>query len=261
MLTAEQIDRAAALLAEARARNRMIDAIPEDVRPRTIGEAYAIQERLAERLGRETAGWFCACTNREIQSMLGLSEPYYARLFRSLVFESPAEIRAADFPPIAIECEFGFELGRDLPPRGQGYERSEVIDAVAAVRPTIEVVAGFLKDWPKQDVFSVIADNGTDGALVVGEAVAGWRDFDLKAVAVELRVNGKAERQGSGANVLGDPLEAFVWLVNARARDGDGLKAGHVHNTGTATSIYWSKPGDAFEADFGPLGTVRLRLI
>lgn len=260
MLTPDQIDRAAALLADARARNILLDSIPEDIRPRTIGEAYAIQDRLAERLGREAAGWFCACTNREIQAMLGLAEPYYARLFRSLVLESPAEIRTADFPPIAIECEFGFELGRDLPPRGPAYGRSEVVDAVAAVRPTIEVVAGYLKDWPKQDVFSVIADNGTDGALVVGAPIADWQGIDLKAVPVELRVNGRIERHGSGANVLGDPLEAFVWLVNARARDGDGLKAGHVHNTGTATSLYWSRPSDSFEADFGPLGTVRLKL-
>ncbi|MGE4245788.1 MAG: hydratase, partial [Parvibaculaceae bacterium] len=93
-----------------------------------------------------------------------------------------------------------------------------------------------------------------------GAPVRDWRGLDLKAVPVQLRVNSRAERNGTGANVLGDPLEAFVWLVNARARDGEGLKAGHVHNTGTATSLYWSKPGDAFEADFGPLGIVRLRL-
>lgn len=260
MLTPEQIDRASALLARARAETKLLEAIPEDVRPRTIGEAYAIQDRLAERLGRRTRGWFCACTNAEIQAMLGLAEPYYARLFEDFVLKSPAVLDAARFPPIAIECEFGFALDRNLPPRGAPYGRPEVEAAVSSVSPTIEVVAGYLKEWPRQDVFSVIADNGTDGALIVGKPVADWRGIDLKRLAVTLRVDGEIVRTGQGSNVLGDPMDAFVWLVNARARDGDGLQAGHVHNTGTATGLYWAKPGEDVEADFGPLGTVKLTL-
>ncbi len=260
MLTPDQIDRAAQLLAEARARNVLLDCIPDEVRPRTISDAYAIQDRLAERLGRRTKGWFCACTNAEIQAMLGLAEPYYARLFEELVLKSPATIDTRRFPPIAIECEVGFELASDMPPRGKPYTREEVERVIASVSPTIEVVAGYLRDWPKQDVFSVIADNGTDGALIVGVPVIEWRGIDLKRLAVTLRVDGTVVRSGQGSNVLGDPVEAFVWLVNARARDGDGLKSGHVHNTGTATSIYWAREGDEIEADFGPLGAVRLTL-
>ncbi len=103
-----------------------------------------------------------------------------------------------------------------------------------STRPSI--VAGHLKDWPSQDVWSVIADNGTDGALVYGDGIEDWRRLDLVATAVTLDINGETVRTGSGANVLGDPLEAFVWLANARSRDGDGLKAGDIHNTGTATS-------------------------
>ena len=46
------------------------------------------------------------------------------------------------------------------------------------------------------------------------------------AIEVALSVNGREERRGSGANVLGDPLDAFVWLANARSRAGGGLVGG-----------------------------------
>ena len=261
MLTETQIDTAAGLLAQARRDNAMIEAIPENCRPATLAEAYAVQDRMIERLGWPTSGWFCACTNKVIQDMLGLAEPYCAPLLADFIFDSPATLNAADFPPILLECEFGFKLARDLPTRETPYTRAQVEDAIASVHPTIEVVAGHLKDWPNQDVFSVIADNGTDGALIVGEGVTDWRALDLIDARVQLIVNGKLVRQGSGANVMGDPLEAFVWLANSRAgAKGSGLKAGHIHNTGTATDIYWVTPGDAAVVEFGALGEVRLTI-
>lgn len=259
-LSERQIDEAARLLARARRERRLLDAIPEACRPESLADAYAIQDRLAHHLGWPVAGWFCACTNPEIQRMLGLDEPYYARLFEGQVKASPAVVDTTAMATIAIECEFGFRLARDLPRRAEAYRPEEVAGALAAVHPTVEVVAGHLKDWPSQGVFSVIADNGTDGALVYGPACETWRDIDLASVPIALTVNGEVRQAGSGANILGNPLEAFVWLANARRRDGDGLKAGHIHNTGTATSIYWATAGDEIAADFGPLGRVHLEL-
>lgn len=256
----DRIEAAADLLTAARLENRVIDGIPQETRPRDLREAYAVQDRLVEMLGWEVGGWFCACTNTAIQELLSLDEPYYARLFSDYIFAEPAVLNAADYPPIVLECEFGFRLGKDLPSRPEGYSRTDAEDAISHVHPTIEVVAGHLKDWPSQDVWSVIADNGTDGALVYGEGVADWRRLDLVGTEVTLDVNSETVRSGSGANVLGDPLEAFVWLANARSRDGDGLKAGDIHNTGTATDIYWVDPGDEVVARFDGLGSVRLKI-
>ena len=77
---------------------------------------------------------------------------------------------------------------------------------------------------------------------------------------VTLTVNGNHVREGSGANVLGNPIEALVWLVNARSRTGDGLRAGDIHNTGTATEICWIEPGDDVVAHFDGLGSVRVQI-
>ena len=257
-MTPEQIEAAAQLLKKTRLEKAILENIPEDFRPKNLEEAYQVQDRLIEVLGWKTAGWFCACTNKRIQELLSLDEPYYARLLSDFLLTSPAVLDSQDYPPIVIECEFGFRLGTDLPKRSEPYTREEVESAIDEVHPTIEVVAGHLKDWPNQEVWSVIADNGTDGALVYGAGVKRWRDLDLINTKVLLDVNGKRERSGSGKNVLGDPLGAFVWLVNARSRDGEGLKAGDIHNTGTATDIYWANPGDTLVASFKGLGDVSL---
>ncbi len=259
-LTEAEIDRASALLETARLEGRTLSEIPTGCRPRSLDDAYAVQDRLAARLGWDVGGWFCACTNPDMQRQLGLPGPYCARLFTWLLQASPAAVTAADHPPLVLECEFAFTLAGDLPARLTPYQRHEVEDAVAKVHPAIELVAGHLDDWPNQDVCSVIADNGTDGALIYGAGRTDWRDFDLADIPVTLTVNGQFRRSGAGRDVMGDPLAALVWLANHRAQVGDGLKAGHIHNTGTATAIYWAAAGDDAVADFGPLGAARLKI-
>jgi 2-keto-4-pentenoate hydratase len=239
----------------------VIPGLPAEVAPRDLDDAYAIADRLAERIGDDLAGWYCACTNREIQALLGLHEPYRARIFAHALFTSPATLRAADYPPIVLECEVAFRLARDLPPRATPYTREEVADAVASVHGSIEVVAGHLEDWPRQDVFAVIADNGTDGALVVAGGTEDWRDLDLPGLAVSLAVDGVTVETGTGANVLGDPLAAFTWLANERAAAGDGLRAGHTCNTGTTTPMHPVAAPCTAVADFGRLGSVQLTLV
>jgi len=161
---------------------------------------------------------------------------------------------------MVVECEFSFELRADLPARPAPYARDEVAAAVRGVHASIEVVAGHLEDWIHQDVWSVIADNGTDGAEIVGSGCA-LHGQDLAAVPVTLERNGEVVREGSGADVLGDPLDALHWLANARRAAGDGLRADMRCNTGTATAICPVGRGDHLVATFGGVGVAELRIV
>jgi 2-keto-4-pentenoate hydratase len=252
-MTPEAVERAATLLVGARRARRPIDHLPDDARPRDLEDAYAVRDRIGELLAEPVAGWFCGLTNPEVQRQLGIDRPYCSRIMRSNVVPSPARLDASEWPPLVLEVEFAFRIGRDIP---SGASRETVRDAVDAMYPAIEVVAGWLRDWPHQDVWSVIADNGTDGPLVLGEPVADWRDLDLIGLSTTLAVNGEVVRDGSGANV-GDPFGALVWLAGEAP---GGLKAGMVCNTGTTTAMYHASPGDRALADFGPLGTTQLEI-
>ena len=77
-----------------------------------------------------------------------------------------------------------------------------------------------------------------------------------------LSVNGTIVRRGTGADVMRDPVAALVWIVNARANAGDGLRAGCVHHTGTATALFRDiKAGDEVVATFNGLGAAKAKFI
>lgn len=255
-MAGDRIEAAASLLAKARRTGAVLEAMPDAIRPRDLAEAYAVQDRLIDLLGVRTEGWFCACTNDTVQAMLGLKEPYFARLVEGAVRPSPATFTPSPQQTVALECEFGFRLGEDLPPRATAYTRDDVSAAIVSVHACIEIVAAHLANWTNQPVWSVIADNGTDGALVYGEGVADWQRLYLPALSVTLETNGGTVAEGTGARVLGDPLDAFVWLANALSEKGIGLKAGHIHNTGTATAPYFIEGTGEFTAQFEGIGAV-----
>jgi 2-keto-4-pentenoate hydratase len=262
MLSEEQIEQAAQLLKSARLDKKSIDCIPEDIRPSSIEDAYAVQSRFLDAMGWDVEGWFLANTNVKIQELIRYTEPFYGRRFTDLVFASPADINVSELPPIDLECEFGFSLKHDLPKRGEDYSQAEVEDAIATVHPTIDIVAPYLKNWTGHDIFSIIADNSADGALVYGEGVSDWQALDLINMDITLSVGDKTERQGTGSDVMGDPVAALVWMVNARANAGDGLRAGCIHHTGTATALYRGvKAGDEVVATFDGLGAVSINFI
>jgi 2-keto-4-pentenoate hydratase len=255
----EAVDRAAKILKVARLKHELIEDLPETCRPTTIADAYAIQDRLVELLGEPVAGWLVGCTNVEIQRQLGLSEPYAARVLASSLFKSPATLwLPATLPPI-LEVEFAFTLSQDLPHRATPYSHDEVANAIRSVHPAIEAVLGHLRDWPSKDIYSVVADNGTDGALILGEGVTEWQSLDLAGVATTLSVNGRLVREGAGSRVLAGPLSVMTWLANHNQRS-PGLRAGQIVNTGSCTPMCSVQAGDVAVADFGPLGAVTLEI-
>ena len=111
---------------------------------------------------------------------------------------------------------------------------------------SIEVVAGHLVDWMRQDVWSVIADNGTDGAEIVGTGCA-LHGADLAAVPVTLERNGEL---GAARHRRGRARRSVRRLLLARERSPRGRRRAarrHDCNTGTATAICpvepWRPPG------------------
>jgi len=159
---------------------------------------------------------------------------------------------------IGLESEVAFTLGADLPARATPYSQEEVAASIRSMHPSIEVVNGHVRGWLNRPIAWVMADNGTDGPLVLGPPVERWHGIDRPNIPVTLIANGEVVREGRGGNALGDPPNVMIWLVNKRSREGEGMSAGRVVNTGTTAGIYFAEPGGAAVADFGPLGQISL---
>lgn len=259
-MTESNAARAASMILTARRKRQRLPALPDALRPIDADHAYRVQDMMAAITGAD-AGWKIGCTSARAREIICTDEPFAGRLSRDATHASPAALPASGFMLRGIECEFAFRLGRDLPPRTGDYGEAEVADAAAAVLPAIEIVETVFEDWTKVGVASVIADNGSHGALVVGRERADWREFDLEQHAIRLTIDGKPVSTGTGRETLGGPLKALAWLANDRARRGDGLKRGQLVTTGTCTGFHVVGPEAVVAADYGPLGRVELRFL
>jgi 2-keto-4-pentenoate hydratase len=260
-MTLEQARRAALVLYEARRARCTIEALPVDCRPSTVDEGYAVQDALVELSGGRVVGWKLGATTRYWQRRAGLREPMAGRLLEPAVHASPATLHGNSFHLRMIECEYAFELARDLPPREAPYARDEVIDACGAVYASIELAdtrysSGLVVDTP-----SLIADNVLAGAYVVGPEVRAWRTADaLTHAPIRVYADGRLVHEGSGEHTGGHPLAPLLWLANDRRRRGDGLRAGMLVSTGSCTGAYRAPARVEITADFGPSGAVRVTL-
>ena len=258
----DQISKAADFIAGLRFGFRQEPQIPESCRPDNIASGYAVQEgvvgRLLKKFGGSAVGYKVACTNKLAQELMGTDTPFYGRLLSPFVYKSPARLNAQDFSMRLIEAEFSFQLARDLPQEGAPYDRESVADAVAAILPSIEIVDTRYTVWTEVPLPSIISDNGCNSGWVQGNAIDAWRHIDLASHEVCLKVNGAVKLRGSGAAVLGHPLNPLVWLANTLCEQGKALKSGDLVSTGVCTDIYLAEPGDHIVADFGTLGTAEV---
>ena len=255
---------AAEFLLDLRRTKRTSGTLPAEAMPRSHEEAYRAQAALVQKLldqsKGQTIGYKAAATNEAAQKLLQVDAPFFGHLLSSSSFQSPASLPAKDFTVRVVEAEFGFEIGTDVPRRNDAYTKDSIAEFVAAVIPAIEIVDHRFHDWTAVGAASLIADNAIHGAWIAGDPVLDWRGTDLSLQAVSVAVNGEVIRTGSGAAVLGHPLNVVAWLANELPRFGLQLRRGDKLTTGTAAPVYTANPGDRIVADFGRFGRVEVYL-
>lgn len=234
--------------------------LPPEARPRTRTEGYAVQAEWPRRLGQAVAGWKIAATSVAGQRHIRVDGPLAGPVFAHRVHADGATIALAGNRMRVAECEIVFGFGQALPPRDRPCGRAEVLAAVATVHPGLEAPDSRFIAFEHAGEAQLIADCACTNDMIVGAAmVADSRLAELARLAVQARVSDGRKLHGIGANVLGDPVEALVWLVNELSAHGRLLDAGHFVTTGACVTPIPVQPGDAVAADFGWLGTIRAR--
>ena len=240
---------------------RRMAALPEEVRPRTRAEAYAVQAELAGRSPHPPFGWKIAATSVAGQRHINVAGPLAGRLFRERAFESGDEVPFGANAMRVAEAEFAFRMAVDLPPRSDTYTVEEVLAAVATLHPAIEIPDSRYDDFTLVGALQLIADNACAHYFALGPATAAdWRRMDLTEHAVTATIADRDTRTGTGGLVLGDPRIALTWLANELSGLGVTLRAGEVVTTGTCLVPPPIAPGDRIRADFGALGDVEIRM-
>ncbi len=245
------------LIAQCRRAGTLARVALDEIGGRADAEAF--QAAAVTALGGERCGYKIGATSAEVQQFLGCREPIEAPIVREDVLASGACFR---IPPgfLGIECEFAFRMARDFPGPGEAPDLAALRSAVGACHAALELVGRRVSAEVPLNETTAIADFSLDVAVVTGTAIPDWQRRDLTAVPVRAVVDGVTLASGTGAVVLGHPLNALLWLATALGKRGERLKAGELVLTGTCTGIAKVAPGQNFAGHFADLPPVEVRL-
>lgn len=222
--------------------------------PASLDESYAVLDAIIERIGNPVFGWKVAFTNAAVMERMKTDEPAFGPLFEEWVYRSGEAVPTPENCLRRIECEYAFRMANALPARGARYTTKEVAAAVASLHPAIEIVHSRVDGALDIGARALIADHCVNFAFIYGVGVSDWRGLDLVGQRVRLSVDGETAAEGSGAEVLGDPLQSLTWLVNRLSSRGVGVSAGAFVTTGSCTGMHPVPRRCTLVADFGPLG-------
>lgn len=247
----------AEILIAARTHQEPVGVLPDQLVPTSAAEAEAVDDKVAGSSGWQLRGWKIGCTSEHAQKLLGSPGPFAGRVYSR--YDGPTTLGSRELVTTPhLEGEFAFTIGADLAPSEDGHDRAAVVAAVADVRPAIEIVGGRFLDFFGTPLFSLMADAGANTHLIVGEPAADFDPEALPSTGARMEVDGEITGSGSGADVLGDPIEALLWLANHLSERSITLRAGDIVTTGTATQVSTLAPGSTATVSLDGIGSVSL---
>lgn len=251
----------AAAFVAARREARPLTAYP-GTPPEDLASAYRIQDCALSLDGRTVIGWKVGRINAPADARLGAN-----RLAGPVFAGSVADSTHVDVPTMPVFAD-GFaaaeaEFLLHVPGSSSGKvpaTNDEAKALVDAVRLGIEVAsspyAGINGDGP----CVTVSDYGNNGGLVMGPALADWRDIDLCAVPVRTEIDGQIVGEASAATMLDGPYGAVRFLLAHLATRGIGWEDGIWVSTGAVTGVHEIRPDQSAVATFGDLGSIACRI-
>lgn len=235
-----------------------------------VEASYAVLAELHAR--RRAQGWRpigrkVGFTNRGIWARYGVDRPMWSHVWdRTVTIASTGSALLAldGLMQPRIEPEVVFKLRGPLP---GGADPETILAATEWIAAGFEIVHSVFPGW-KFGAPDCTAAFGLHGALVVGTPVA-IDDANQSRILAEmpqfaatLRRGDDVIDRGSGANVLGSPVNALVHLRDLLASQPKfpPVAAGEIITTGTLTDAWPVKRGETWRSDYGSLGIGGLRL-
>jgi 2-keto-4-pentenoate hydratase len=246
-------------LIEAQAGRNPLAPLSETDGDFTLEHAYTIQDALGaelKRRGQRPIGWKLGATSPSGQAVMGVKEPTCGFLLPRQ-FVSGAEVSAGGFVTLGVEAEIAFRIRTKLVGPGitAAAARLAVEGAVAALELPDFIFSG------KPRIVDFVASSIIAKAIVLGSSVQSIAEFDLAREEVVYEHNGHRVGTYTGAEVMGNPLNALAWLANHLATRGLAVEPGDVVMSGAITKMLRPKVGDTIRADFAHLGSVSVGVV
>ncbi|MGI9520286.1 MAG: 2-keto-4-pentenoate hydratase [Hyphomicrobiaceae bacterium] len=251
--------KSAAFLADAHLRRIPFANLSGPHAPKTISEAYEVQEELCKiwrDVYGEVSGLKIATTTKVMQELMGIDHPCGGFIFENRIHTSPATLSSKEFIHPMLECELAVRLRRDILSEGATLTPTDVRTAVGQAMAVFEIIEDRAADYSECDARSLIADNAWNAGVVCSTPVDVGADMDLNGLVGRLQVNG--ERQSEG--LTDDPMGALAWVANLAIERGRPLRRGMTVITGSVIATLPIKPGDYFQFTLDQIGCTKVAM-
>ncbi|KQT11415.1 fumarylacetoacetate hydrolase family protein [Ramlibacter sp. Leaf400] len=220
------------------------------------GDAYQVQQQVADGLGARPAGemfWKSGGPSRDAVLT-------HAPLPPQGVWTSPANAREHPFRLRVIEAEIALRLGAEVSAaRAASLTPADATSLVESMAVSIEIVDSRWAQGLQAPPLLKLADLQSHGALVLGA----WRPYEARAWAEQsctVAIGSGEPRVFRGTHSLGDPAWLLpTWLRHA-TRSGRPVRRGTVVTTGTWCGMLPAAPGDAVQVRFDGIGEAFVQL-
>lgn len=247
---------------EARRTAAGLDEYPGPL-PDTLEQAYAVQdEAIARWRGGAIIGWKVGRVMPPLSERFGTD-----RLAGPIYFGRDGDAGAAPEMPVftrgfaAGEAEFLLRLGAEPPAGKTAFTLEETADLIDAVHLGIEVASSPLGAINAIGPLAVVSDFGNNNGLVIGPAIADWRNSGFEDWDVTTLIDGAVVGTGRAAAFPDGAIGAARFLLELLAKRGIALAPGQWISSGAVTGVHDAVAGQTVEARFGNAGSVRCRLV
>jgi 2-keto-4-pentenoate hydratase len=225
----------------------------------TPEQAYAIQSAWFQlKQPAVLAGHKIGLTALAMQKLLGVDQPDYGFLLKSMLLPGNSVLSRTEFIAPRIEPEIGFWLAEEL--RGPGLTATDVLAATRGVCASLELVDSRVVDW-RIKLVDTIADNASSARVILSSQVLAVQGLDLATEEVTLYCDNKVVGNGNGAAVLGHPATAVAWLANKLSEFDQILYAGQFVLPGAMCAAPFVAAGHTYRANFTHLGEISVSFV
>ncbi len=215
----------------------------------SMEEAARIRDGLVDELSASQGrivGYKAGLTNPAVQKRFGVDSPVRGVLLEKMLLEDGAEV-PAKFGAVPFS-----EADLVVVVKDEGINQAktpeEAMRHVASIRPFIELPD--LVTAKEQPLTGAVITAFNVGARlgVLGKPIAPapeMVDALAKMTVVMRDQDGKELARAPGSAILGQPLNAALWLAQDVARSGGRLRAGDILSLGSFTAPQFTRPGTA----------------
>ncbi|MBP7865644.1 MAG: hypothetical protein KA419_06810 [Acidobacteria bacterium] len=216
----------------------------------SMDEAVRVREAYTALIDRDlgpVAGYKAALTNPAIQRRFGWDQPVRGTLYARMILSGGAKVPAAFGSHPVWEADLVAVVG-DAEKLMAARTPLEALAGIQAFRPFIELPDLVFEPQVKLDGPSLCAINAAARLGVLGPPVRlppTQASADrLAAMRVEaLDGTGKRLALGTGSDILGNPLNAVLWLAASLRAEGRKLRAGEILSLGSYSPLLTPAPG------------------